>query len=163
MKVKYVALLSFLLYFEVACNTFTENPSPRQFHFTNDSVKKFAESMAQDVSGKGPVEWLQYFKNSPDFFMASDGQLVFPNYDSASNFIKNTLPKKISKIELSWKNIRVDSLAEGLASLSADFHEDITDNTGKKIPEDGYFTSVAQYTIQGWRLCNAHWSTIATK
>ena len=69
----------------------------------------------------------------------------------------------ISKIQLSWKNIRVDSLAEDLASLSANFHEDITDNTGKKIPEDGYFTAVAQHTIQGWRLCNAHWSIINGK
>ena len=93
MKVKYVALLSFLLYFEVACNSHTENSFSGQFHFTKDSVKKFAESIAKDVSGQGPMAWLQYFKNSPDFFMVSDGQLVFPNYDSAFEFYQKHTSK----------------------------------------------------------------------
>lgn len=95
--------------------------------------------------------------------MASEGQLVFPNNDSAKNFIKNTLVKSISKIELHWNNIRVDPLTTRLAGIAANFHEDITDYEGKKITEDGYFTGIAHQTPQGWQLRNAHWSVITAK
>jgi hypothetical protein len=95
--------------------------------------------------------------------MASEGQLVFPNNDSATNIIKNTLIKSISKIELRWNNIHIDPLTSRLAGISATFHEDIPDYAGKKITEDGYFTGIAEQTSLGWKLRNAHWSIKTTK
>jgi hypothetical protein len=112
---------------------------------------------------KGQVAWLRYFENTPEFFMASDGQLVFPNIDSATRFINNTLVKKINKIELHWSNIHIDPLSVMFAGMAASFHEDITDFTGKKISVDGYFTGIAQKTPHGWQLRNLHWSIIAPK
>jgi hypothetical protein len=117
-----------------------------------------AESIEKNVSQQGPVAWLRYFENTPDFFMASGGQLVFPNIDTATNFINTILIKSISKIELHWSNIRIDPLTPDLAGISAAFHEDITDAAGKKTPQDGYFTAIVHHTTQGWKLRNAHWS-----
>ena len=83
---------------------------------------------------------------TPNFFMASGGQIAFPNYDSANNFIKNVLVKNIRKIELEWKNIHIDPLTPHLANMAADFHEDITDLNGKTLPYNGYFTGIAEQT-----------------
>ena len=134
-----------------------------QFAAIRDSVQIMTQSISKDISLEGPGAWLKYFENTADFFMASEGRLVFPNNDSAANFIKNTLVKTIRKIDLRWNNLRIDPLSSKLAGISADFHEDITDNTGKKIAEDGYFTGIAEQTPQGWKLRNAHWSVVPAK
>jgi len=92
-----------------------------------DNVQFMAVSITKDISHEGPIAWLGYFENTPDFFMVSDGQLVFPNIDSATNFINNTLIKVMPRIQLRWNNVRIDPLTINLASISAVFHEDITD------------------------------------
>jgi hypothetical protein len=120
------------------------------------------ESIAKNISHERPVVWLRYFENAPDFFMASDGQMVFPNNATATNFINDVLIRVIPKIQLYWSNIRIDPFSTNLAGISAVYHEDITDSAGKMTPHDGYFTGIAHQTSQGWKLRNAHWSSIAT-
>ena len=117
-------------------------------------------SIPKDLSRKGPIAWLWYFENTPDFFMASNGQLEFPNFYTAKSIINSTLIKVISKIELRWTNIQIEALTHKFANISAIYHEDITDSTGKTIPYDGYFTAIAHQTSEGWKLHNAHWSII---
>jgi hypothetical protein len=159
---KYLVLLSFILCFVSSCNNNTEYFTSKERSQVKDSVQLMAESIVKDISHEGPVSWLKYFENAPDFFMASDGQLVFPNIDSATNVINNKLIKVMSKIQLRWSNIRIDPLTINLASISAVYHEDITDSTGKMTPHDGYFTGIARQTSQGWKLHNAHWSSTET-
>ena len=125
-----------------------------------DSVYKMTASIAADVTAKGPTAWLLYFEDTPSFFMASDGRLAFPNYDSARNFINNTLVKSIRTIILKWQDIHIDVLSPELANIAASFHEDIADVAGKTISIDGYFTALTHRATAGWRLRNAHWSII---
>ncbi len=120
-------------------------------------------SIATAVSHEGPLAWLRYFENSPDFYMAADGQLVFPDNRAATNFLKNIYSKSVSSIELRWKDIRIDPLTCRTAGVAAIFHKDITDTAGKMSPSDGYFTGIAEQTAQGWQLLNAHWSMITPK
>jgi hypothetical protein len=137
----------------------SDSMTPAQCSIVQDSVRKMAESITRNVNGKGPVAWLRYFENSPGFFMVSDGQLVFPNYDSATNFIENTLIKNITKIKLQWSNIRIDPITCKSAGMAANFHENITYSSGKTVPADGYFTAIVRQTSDGWKLHNAHWSS----
>ena len=125
-----------------------------------DSVNVLAAGIARDVSAKGPSAWLDYFEDTPDFFMVSDGRLVFPDHQTAKDFIQNTLVKNIRRISLHWNNIRIAPLTAHLASMGANFHEELTDAGGKSIFHDGYFTGLAIWTDQGWQLRNAHWSTL---
>ncbi len=76
--------------------------------------------------------------------MASEGQLVFRNNDSATVFIKNTLVKQIQEIVLKWSNIRVDPLTGKFAAVAATWHEKITDFSSNKTSQDGYFTALAE-------------------
>jgi ketosteroid isomerase-like protein len=124
-----------------------------------DSVRQWAARMAQDVTNGGPKVWLQYFARSPQFFMASEGKLLFPSNDSADAFVR-TLETVISSIDLRWGSIRVDPLASNLALMAAPFHEAITDTAGHVMPADGFFTAIAERTPEGWRLRNAHWSLV---
>jgi len=123
-----------------------------------DSVTALTINIAHDLAAKGPVAWLNYFQDSPDFFMANEGQLALHNYQSAKTFVQDTLVKSISKINLQWSHTRIDVLASNIAAIGSDFHEDITFAWGEITPFDGYFTGVAIKTPKGWKLRNAHWS-----
>jgi hypothetical protein len=122
-----------------------------------------AARVAKDVSADGPIAWLRYFENNPEFFMAFDGLLAFSNNDSATASIKNTVVKQINNIELSWSHIRIDPLTPKFAGFAANWHEDITYSTGNKLPYDGYFTAVAEKASEGWQFRNAHWSVAKSK
>jgi hypothetical protein len=123
-----------------------------------DSVKLLVNNISQNLGIKGPVIWLDYFDNSPQFFMAADGQLSFTNYQSAKAFIRDTLVKNMSKIMLKWNGLRVDPLTRQFAAIGSNFHEDITLTNRQVLSFDGYFTGIAILTPQGWKLKNAHWS-----
>ncbi|HMC87277.1 MAG TPA: hypothetical protein VKI61_17250 [Chitinophagaceae bacterium] len=152
-----------LFFIFISCNSKTGSLTGQQSMEVKENVQKMMDMTASDISHDGPVGWLKYFENTPDFFMASDGQIVFPNYDSATAFIKNTLARQIKKIELHWSNIRIYPLAERLANIGADWMEYFTDFAGNNNSQKGYFTAVAEKTLQGWRLRNAHWSVIKSK
>jgi hypothetical protein len=137
--------------------------SDSQYSLVQDSVRQMAGQIAVDVSRDGPIAWLRHFADTSGFFMASDGQLMFPSYDSASIFVSTKLIKMISKIELSWVDVRIDPLSTKLAVIGASFKEMITDSAGHQQPFSGYFTAVAQQTSQGWQLRNAHWSSLVEK
>jgi hypothetical protein len=133
----------------------------RQTSAANDDKKdmiQFAASIESGISKNGPIAWLNYFEDSPDFFMASNGELVFKDYQNAHSFITNVLVKNISKINITWRNIKVDPYGADWGSVGADFHEDLTDPSGKTITVEGYFTATAHKTTSGWKLRNVHWS-----
>lgn len=123
-----------------------------------DSVEQFAQAVARDVSDEGPSAWLRYFESSPHFFMASDGQMVFPSYDSAAAFVA-VLANEIADIQLAWTETRVEPLAPGLAILAASYEETLTDTAGISTAFGGYLTGVAANGAVGWRLRSAHWSS----
>ena len=146
-----------------SCYNNTDSLTTVQRSIVMDSVQLMVDSIAKAISHDGPIAWIRYFENSPDFYMASEGQLAFTNNDSLANFLKTTYTKSVSKIELSWNHVRIDPFTSKIAAVAAIFHEDITDFAGRKTPSDGYFTGIAHQTSQGWQLQNAHWSIIPTK
>jgi hypothetical protein len=92
------------------------------------------------------------------FFMASEGQLVFPTSDSATKAIQS-LTHMISHIELKWgEDLRIDPLAPGLAILAASYHEVRLDPAGHRTEETGFFTGIAEHQAKGWQFRDAHWS-----
>jgi hypothetical protein len=150
-------IVSLLYLFILSCSN-NGSSITEQSSAIKDSVQKMVESIARDVSNDGPVAWLHYFEKTPGFFMASGGQLVFPDNDSATGFINNTLVRTITKIKLKWNNVRIDTLSNIYASVAANFEEELTDSAGKKIEAIGFFTGIAHHTAGNWKLMNAHWS-----
>ena len=143
----------------ISCKNYSGYMTVKQSLRVKDSVTWLTTSIAKDLSAKGPASWLNYFENAPGFFMATDGQLAFKDYQSSKEFILNTLAKNISKISLQWTNLRVEPLTINLASIGSGFHEDLTGTDGKIISVDGYFTATASLENDGWKLRNLHWST----
>jgi hypothetical protein len=123
-----------------------------------DSVRDLASAIARDLERDGPTAWLSYFLDGPEFFMASDGQLVFPSVDSATSFVRGFAPG-VAHMELRWEDMRIDPLTPGTAVLAASYHEVITDTAGSESRFQGYFTGVAVHTLTGWRLRDLHWSS----
>jgi hypothetical protein len=125
-----------------------------------DSVRDLTSAIARDLERDGPTGWLAYFVDGPEFFMASDGQLVFPSIDSATSFIRGFAPG-VAHMELVWEEMRIDPLFPGAAVLAASYREVITDTAGSESRFQGYFTGVAVHTSTGWRLRDLHWSSPA--
>src|SRR5471030_1507458 len=148
LSIKLTALL-FILSLIVSCKqnaaTFTANDAAT----VKAGVQKLADSTEKAMLHKGPLGWLDYFENSPDFFMASDGSLSFSDYNTADLFIKNTLVKQVTKINLKFIDLRIDPLSLQTATMGANFHEYMLYASGKSTEIDGYFTATAHLTDKG--------------
>jgi hypothetical protein len=142
-----------------ACQNNTGPLSIETEKAVTDSASQLMANVAKDISAKGPIAWLTYLEDSPGFFMASGGQLQFKDHASAVRFVKDTLVKNITTINLHWQHIRVDPFSSTAAATGAGFHEDLSLADGKTIPVDGYFTALAHFDGKAWRLRNLHWST----
>lgn len=132
--------------------------TPAHAQAISDSVRAFASAVARDVTRDGPAAWRGVFSDSPAFFMASEGQLVFPTSDAATRGIAS-LSHVIAHIELTWgDSLRVDPLGPGLAMLAAPWREVRVDSAGHQVDEAGFFTGLAEHRPEGWQLRDAHWS-----
>jgi hypothetical protein len=149
-------VMSFVL---SACQSKTESSSKDQLEPIGDSVRVFAATVAHDVTFEGPKAWLRFFSRSSQFFMASEGKLVFPTIDSATVFV-DSLAVWIRSIQLSWENISVDPLTSQFAVFRSSFHDLVTDRSGRRTAQDGYFTATVERTGVGWQFRNLHWSIV---
>ena len=124
-----------------------------------DAVRQFVARVATGVTAKGPAAWSEFFDDSPNFFMASEGKLAFASGTAAQQGIQG-LMHVITSIQLRWgTDLIIQPLAPGLAMVAMPFHE-VLDTSGRKIEEDGYFTGVAEHGRDRWRFRNAHWSVV---
>lgn len=124
-------------------------------------VRGFVITVAHDVTGHGPAAWRKYFVDGPEFFMASDGQLVFSDSQSATEGIQN-LTHTINGIDLRWGDgLRVDPLTPTLAMVATPWAEVLTDAEGHQLTENGFFTGLAEYRNGRWQFRDAHWSIAA--
>jgi hypothetical protein len=124
-------------------------------------VRAFMGAVAHDVTQDGPGAWRGYFEDSPAFFMADEGNLVFPNSAAATAAIED-LAHNIKQIELHWgDDLRVDPLTTDLAVAAASYHEMRVSTAGERVEEKGFFTGVAEYRDGRWQFRDAHWSVVA--
>jgi len=126
-----------------------------------NGVRVFMQAVAHDVTQEGPMAWRKYFADSPAFFMAVDGRMVFADSAAASKGIHDAA-LDIKHIELVWNgDLRIDPLTPELAVVATPWHEVQVNAEGKRVDEDGFFTGVAEYRDGRWQFRNAHWSLIA--
>jgi hypothetical protein len=122
-------------------------------------VRDMASSISRDVGREGPDAWLRYFVEGPEFFMASDGKLQFSNFGDADAVLR-AFSRGVAHLELTWDAIRIDPLAPGLAAMASSYGEVFTDPKGHTTRFNGYFTGTAVETPSGWKLRDAHWSSL---
>jgi len=148
----------------VACGSHRDllSPSqtltPEQAAAVERDVRAYTGIVAHDVTQEGPAAWRKHFADGPEFFMASEGRLVFPNSAAATAGIQQ-FAGTIKHIELEWgQDLRVDPLTAELAVVAAPWHEIRIDNAGNRVDERGYFTAIAEYKNGRWQFRDAHWS-----
>lgn len=158
---KWVCLLGLVLC--AACNSprnASQSLTTERASAVDRDVRAFAATVAHDITQEGPAAWRRHFSDSPAFFLASEGQLQFPDSASATSGIEN-LTRIIKHIELKWGDLRVDPLTEQFAVVAAPWHEVTEDKDGKRLEESGYFTGVVESRNGRWQFRNAHWSVAA--
>lgn len=123
-------------------------------------ARGFLRDVAEGVTRDGPIAWKRYFSAAPEFYMVSEGQLVFDGGEAAGRGI-DELTRVIERIELRWgEPIRVDPLTGTKVLLSAAYFERIVPRSGPAIDEQGWMTGVAERGPKGWRFVNLHWSVL---
>ena len=159
---QWTSLLSVVLC--VACgsrhdsSSMSQSLTPARASAVERDVRAYASAVAHDVTQEGPAAWRRHFADSPSFFMASEGHLVFPNSASATKGIQD-FARTIDHMELHWgEDLRVDPLTPELAVIAAPWHEIRVDTAGNSVDETGFFTAIAEYRNGHWQFRNAHWS-----
>lgn len=123
-------------------------------------VRQFVAAVSRDVTQQGPVAWEKYLEDSPAFFMADEGKLVFPNRQAARQGI-GEFTHTIQRIELTWgDDLRVDPLTPEFAVVASSWHEVWSDKEGHQTTENGFFTGLAERHNGQWQFRNAHWSVV---
>ena len=153
-----IVLLVTCMLLILACHNGDRSASPGESPGVTSTLSTMMEHISEDLSSKGPSAWLNYFDSSAHFFMANNGSLVFPNFKSGKNFINDTLVKMVQSVNLTFSNVKIDSLSGTAASIGAKYHEETKDMSGNSHIYDGYFTGLAVRTDDGWKLRNLHWS-----
>ena len=132
--------------------------APARAAAVSDGVRALMQTVANDVTRDGPVAWCRYFDPGPDFFMAVNGQMAFPNGAAAQEGTRK-FAQTIKHIELKWgDDLRVDPLTPGFAVVAASWREIQVDTAGHRLDEAGYFTGLVQYRNGRWEFRDAHWS-----
>jgi hypothetical protein len=134
--------------------------NPAQKVATEAAVRRFVASVATEINRDGPAAWHKEFSDSPAFFMASEGLLVFPDSQTARKAIDN-LARTVKHIELRWgDDLRIDPLTPNLAVVGMTYHEIRDDTEGHHVDETGYFTGLAESLNGQWQFRDAHWSVV---
>jgi hypothetical protein len=124
----------------------------------DQAVRAFMQTVSHSVTQDGPLAWIKYFDESPAFFMAVNGQMVFPNAAAAQEGTRK-FAQTIRQIELKWgDDLRVDPLTNEYAVVGVSWREVQVDTAGHSVTETGYFTALAEYRDGHWQFRNAHWS-----
>ena len=92
--------------------------TPEARHAVEDGVRRFMEDVATAVTAEGPSAWRHEFANRPEFFMASDGELVFADGAGAARGI-DALAQNLPKISLTFTDLRADALTPQLAVVGS--------------------------------------------
>jgi len=142
----------------LSCTGDSERMTGTEEDIVEENVRLMASRLSSDLGRKGPIAWMDYFAEVPGFFMASDGQAVFPDYETASTFVDG-LAGRIAAMRLDWSDLRVEPLTKTMAVMGAAYEEGLTDTAGTAIHFGGYFTGLAVETPDGWRFRNLHWSS----
>ena len=132
--------------------------TPEARRAVEDSARHFLEDVATAVTAEGPSAWRREFANRPEFFMASDGGLVFTDGASAAKGI-DALAENLPKISLTFSDLRVDALTPQFAVVAASYSEVQEDGKGLSHTDRGYFTGLAELSAGQWQLRSAHWSS----
>lgn len=118
----------------------------------------FMNDVALGVTRDGPIAWKRYFASGPEFYMASEGRLVFDGGEAARKAI-DELTRTVERIELRWgEPIRADALTATRVLISAPYYERIVSRSGTTTDEQGWLTGLAEEGPEGWRFLNLHWS-----
>jgi hypothetical protein len=133
--------------------------TPERATAVQDGVRAFMRGVAHDVTQDGPTAWRKHFADTPAFFMAVNGKMVFANSAEVTARLPQ-VARAIKQIELNWgDDLRVDPLAPDLAVVGASYHELQVWADGHHVEDSGYFTGVVQYRDGRWQFRDAHWSS----
>lgn len=139
--------------------------SPKHRADVEESARRFTASVAHDVTLQGPTAWQEYFADTPEFFMAVNGQLAFPNGQAAAQAIPQ-IARNYKHIELKWgDDLRVDVLTKNLCMIASSYTEVVELRPGvegAQGTQNGYFTGLAEMHNGQWQFRDAHWSSPVT-
>jgi hypothetical protein len=133
-------------------------PDARDSALPLETVRAFFDSIPPALAAEGPSAWLDFFEDSPSFFMASDGAIAFPDQSSAEAFLED-FSTRVSAMSLEWFQPRFEILSAGVVVVITSYHEEITMTDGTLSSFGGSVSGVIRNHAGLWRLQHLHWSS----
>ena len=142
-----------------ACDPAPEGgPDSHAFRPPLVTAQAFFDSIPPALAAEGPSAWLDFFEDSPSFFMASDGAMAFPDRTSAQAFLDD-FSHNVSAMSLEWIQPRFETLSAGVVVVIASYQEILTMKDGAVSSFGGTVSGVIRTHAGAWRLQHLHWSS----
>ena len=140
-------------------------PSPQDFDAertadVEDEVRSSLDSLRADLLDRGAFAWLDHFDHGPEFFMASDGVELFPDYAAADSIVRGFAPE-LGAIQLDLDDLDVYPVTAGYAHFGSPYREILADTSGATMSIRGYVTGTVVRTAGRWKVRSLHWSSPA--
>jgi len=138
-------------------------PSPQDFDAERAAtaeagVRSFLDTLRADLSDRGPLAWLDHFDHGPEFFMASDGIELFPDYPTADSIVRGFAPG-LRSIRLDLDDLDVYPHDAGYAQFGSPYRETLVDTSGAEMSIRGYVTGTIVRAAGRWKVRSLHWSS----
>jgi hypothetical protein len=155
---KTASVLMLALCFNACSRVRDARPSDGGDDGPEQRVEAFFEGIPSALAAGGPAAWLDVFDDTPSFFMASDGSLVFPDRATAETFLADFAPR-VRTMSLAWIEPRFTMLAEGVVAVASAYVETIAMTDGTESTFAGYVSGVIRASADEWKLQHLHWSS----
>jgi ketosteroid isomerase-like protein len=125
-----------------------------------DSARALLASVPTALGDRGPAAWLDFFEDTPSFFMASDGAIAFADRVTAETFLDD-FSRKVSGMVLEWHQPRFEDLGGDIVAVTASYDETIRMRDGTESSFGGHMSGVIRRQGGRWRFQHLHWSSPA--
>ena len=150
---KYLNLtISFFIYLLVVSCAANEPVDKTQI---KKEVSDAFDAYANHVNTNGLKGVEKYFSTDPDFFWVEDGQMQYPNHDSLLANINQFYPQ-VDSVHFKAFETKIDVIDRGLATLYAEYRQDVALKSGYAFTLDGAMTILLRKESDGWKFFNGH-------
>lgn len=125
-----------------------------------DSARALLVSVPTALADRGPSAWLDFFEDSPSFFMASDGAIAFSDRSAAETYLDG-FSRSVSEMALEWHEPRFEDLGGDVVVVTASYDETIRMHDGTESSFAGRMSGVIRRQANRWRFQHLHWSSPA--
>ncbi len=127
-----------------------------------DSVRQALGEYVDHVNARRWDSAVSYYANDPRFQWLEDGRVAYSSAEEIKTAIQS-LEAMFPSSEMKLSDTQVIPLAPGVAAVTTQFQQTLTDTAGSTFSFGGAISLIAVHTDSGWKILTGHTSTARTR